>query len=413
MERQPLWTRNFTILTLGTVVSMLGNAISGFALSLLILDYTGSTLLYAIFMVVYNLPKIIMPSIAGPYLDRFSRTKAIWTLDYLSAALYLVIFFLLRGGLFNYALLLGLCIVIGTIDSVYLVAYDSLYPMLISEGNYAKAYSISSMIYPLSALMVPVASWCYEHVGLTPLFLFNAGTFLAAAVCETRIRASETHVSTAKGSGREQLRQYGCGLREGLRFISAEKGLLLLIAFAALSELCHIVMNTVTLPWFKSPEGLGVQVHTWVGVCGVAGRLAGSAGNYLARVPKRFRALLLTALNAAVCVCFGVYLFLPLPGMLALSFLGSVAGAAAYAQSSSGVQSYVPDAVRARFNSAAAVIASLGAILGQLLGGALGDCLPMRAVAAGSMLMLLACTLLTLVAGWRRISFIFTKAGEA
>ena len=41
MERQPLWTRNFTILTLGTVVSMLGNAISGFALSLLILDYTG------------------------------------------------------------------------------------------------------------------------------------------------------------------------------------------------------------------------------------------------------------------------------------------------------------------------------------------------------------------------------------
>ena len=95
MERQPLWTRNFTILTLGTVISMLGNAISGFALSLLILDYTGSTLLYAIFMVVYNLPKIIMPSIAGPYLDRFSRTKVIWSLDYLSAGLYLIIFFLL------------------------------------------------------------------------------------------------------------------------------------------------------------------------------------------------------------------------------------------------------------------------------------------------------------------------------
>ena len=77
MERQPLWTRNFTILSgLGTVVSMLGNAISGFALSLLILDYTGSTLLYAIFMVVYDLPKIIMPSIAGPYLDRFSQNES-------------------------------------------------------------------------------------------------------------------------------------------------------------------------------------------------------------------------------------------------------------------------------------------------------------------------------------------------
>ena len=37
----PLWTRDFTIITLGSVISMLGNSMSGFALSLLVLDYTG------------------------------------------------------------------------------------------------------------------------------------------------------------------------------------------------------------------------------------------------------------------------------------------------------------------------------------------------------------------------------------
>lgn len=42
----PLWTRDFTIITLGSVISMLGNSMSGFALSLLVLDYTGSNLLY-------------------------------------------------------------------------------------------------------------------------------------------------------------------------------------------------------------------------------------------------------------------------------------------------------------------------------------------------------------------------------
>ena len=77
MERKPLWTKNFTIITLGTVVSMLGNAVSGFAIGLLVLDYTGSTLLYAVFSVSYNLPKIIMPTLAGPYIDRFSRAKVI------------------------------------------------------------------------------------------------------------------------------------------------------------------------------------------------------------------------------------------------------------------------------------------------------------------------------------------------
>ena len=46
-----LWTRDFTIITLGTVVSMLGNAVSGFAISLLVLDYTGSVFLYTLYMV--------------------------------------------------------------------------------------------------------------------------------------------------------------------------------------------------------------------------------------------------------------------------------------------------------------------------------------------------------------------------
>ena len=72
-ETTKLWTKNFTLITLGTVVSMLGNAIAGFALGLLVLDYTGSTFLYALFEVAYNLPKIVAPTFAGPFLDNFSN----------------------------------------------------------------------------------------------------------------------------------------------------------------------------------------------------------------------------------------------------------------------------------------------------------------------------------------------------
>ena len=188
MEKKPtLWTKNFTILSLGTVVSTLGNAVSGFAICLLVLDYTGSTLLYAVFNVVYNLPKVIMPFLAGPYLDRFSRAKAIYTLDFISAALYLVIFVVLKLDIFNYATMLILCLIIGSVDSIYQVAYDSLYPMLITPGFSTKAYSVSSMIFPLASVMVLAAAWCYEHTGLEILFLFNAVTFLIAASFETQI----------------------------------------------------------------------------------------------------------------------------------------------------------------------------------------------------------------------------------
>ena len=73
----PLWTRDFTIITIGSVISMLGNALSGFAMSLMVLDYSGSTFLYALYIAVYTLPQIIMPVFSGAILDRFSRKRAI------------------------------------------------------------------------------------------------------------------------------------------------------------------------------------------------------------------------------------------------------------------------------------------------------------------------------------------------
>lgn len=141
----PLWTRDFTIITLGSVISMLGNSMSGFALSLLVLDYTGSNLLYAIYIATFTLPQIVMPIFSGAILDRFSRKKTIYTLDFLSSGVYLVAALILSRGWFSFPMLALFCFIIGSINSIYYVAYDSFYPLLISEGNYSKAYSIASV----------------------------------------------------------------------------------------------------------------------------------------------------------------------------------------------------------------------------------------------------------------------------
>ena len=87
-EKNPLWTRDFTIITLGSVVSMLGNSLSGFAMSLMVLDISQSTLLYAVYIAMYTLPQLFVPVLSGAILDRFSRKKTIYTLDFISALLY-------------------------------------------------------------------------------------------------------------------------------------------------------------------------------------------------------------------------------------------------------------------------------------------------------------------------------------
>ena len=123
----PLWTRDFTIITLGSVISMLGNSMSGFALSLLVLDYTGSNLLYAIYIATFTLPQIVMPIFSGAILDRFSRKKTIYTLDFLSSGVYLVAALILSRGWFSFPMLALFCFIIGSINSIYYVAYDSFY----------------------------------------------------------------------------------------------------------------------------------------------------------------------------------------------------------------------------------------------------------------------------------------------
>lgn len=158
----PLWTRDFTIITLGSVISMLGNSMSGFALSLLVLDYTGSNLLYAIYIATFTLPQIVMPIFSGAILDRFSRKKTIYTLDFLSSGVYLVAALILSRGWFSFPMLAVFCFIIGSINSIYYVAYDSFYPLLISEGNYSKAYSIASVLETLSALIIPIATYFWH-----------------------------------------------------------------------------------------------------------------------------------------------------------------------------------------------------------------------------------------------------------
>lgn len=167
---------------------MLGNAISGFAVGLMALDFTGSVFLMVLVNVVYNLPRVLLPALAGPYLDRFSRVRAIYSLDFLSAAIYALLAGLLFTGWFRYWLMLLAAPVLGAIDSVYATAYDSLFPTLASKENLPKAYSVSSLITPLASAMVPVAAYLYGRMGLAPMFAINAASFLAAALFETRIR---------------------------------------------------------------------------------------------------------------------------------------------------------------------------------------------------------------------------------
>lgn len=385
-EKRNLWTRDFTILTLGTVVSMLGNAVAGFAIGLLVLDKTESVLLYALFMTCYSLPRIVLPMIAGPYLDRFSRKRVIYSLDFLSAALYAVFFVLLLKGFFNYTAYLLISMLMGAIDSVYSVAYDSFYPTLIREGNFTRAYSVSSLIYPLSsAIMVPIAGICYKTIGLAPLFLFNAVTFLVAAIAETQIRAIETHIREA--SERFNGSRFMQDLKDGIAYLKRERGLNAITWFFFVMMLVSSVCMTLALPYFKSLKGVdGVMQYTFVMGANTIGRLIGGGVHYFFRYPAQKKYSIALFVYIFISFIDGAYLFFPFWAMLIFMLVEGMLGVTSYNIRISSTQNYLPDEMRGRFNGLFQMFTIIGTILGQLIAGAIGDLFPIRWIIAVSMM---------------------------
>jgi len=365
---------------------MLGNAVAGFAIGLLVYDKTNSVLLYALFMTCYSLPRIVLPMFAGPYLDRFSRKRVLYTLDFASAALYTVFFVLLLNGYFDYTAYLLMSMLIGGIDSVYSVAYESFYPLLISEGNMTRAYSVESLIFPISnAIMVPIAGICYKTIGLAPLFLFNAVTFLVAAIAETQIKAIETHIE--KTVERFNGSRFVNDLKDGFAYLKRERGLNAITWFFFVMMLASSVCMTLALPYFKSMTLVdGVMQYTFVMSANTIGRLIGGSVHYFYRYPALKKYNIALFVYIAISIIDGAYLFFPFWAMLIFMLFEGMLGVTSYNIRISGTQNYLPDNMRGRFNGLFQMLSILGTIAGQLIAGAIGDLFDIRWVVLISMI---------------------------
>ena len=417
MKRQTLWTYDFTVITIGSFISLVGSTLSGYALSLVVLDYTGSTFLYMLFNVSYQLPMLICPVLAGPYLDRVSRKRVIYTLDFLSAGIYLILFLLLQNDWFSYPVLLTVSILTGTINSVYMVAYDSLYPNLITEGNFEKAYSILSLTEQVAFMTAPVAAALYNWLGsAAPLFAIDAVSFFVAACFEVTIRHKETHMQDAPAqSGLSAVGQFRRELREGLDYMRGEKGLLLIALYFMASSIAGGA-EQLRLPYFLNHADrfavwpvAAATLYAILSNFAVAGRLVGGGIQYRLRIPKERRFDTAFVVYVTINVLSGTLLFLPVPLMAVWFFLDGVLGVTSYNIRASATQSYIPDSKRARFNGTFQMLTAVGGVVGSLVIGALAEILPERQILLGANALVLATVYLFIWRGREHVKKVYNR----
>ena len=406
----PLWTRDFTIITLGSVVSMVGNSLSGFAMSLMVLDYTSSSLFYAIYIMVFTLPQLIVPVFSGAILDRFSRKKTIYTLDYISSLLYLAVGLLLFNGWFNYPLFALFVFILGSIQSIYQVAYQSFYPMLISEGNFSKAYSVASMLESVTVFIVPVSTLVYNVFGIGPLMLANALCFFIAATVETRIKTEEKYVTDQKATEeKNKIHQMLSDTKKGFEYLWQEKGLFFIALYFLFSSISGGASNVIYLPYMKANFAHGEYYYLLFGGFMMLGRVITSSWHYRNKLPVNKKFLITFIVYTTLSLINGALLYLPLTIMFILGFIQGCMGVTSYTIRISATQSYVPDEKKGRFNGAFNMLSVLGCLIGEGIAGVLSELMDMRLVVVLVEVVVFAAAVLIMGGGRKSVAPIYNR----
>ena len=372
--KKKLWTKDFTLITIGTIISAIGGTAMSFALSLVVFDNTSSTLLTGLFASVMMVPSAVLPIISAPFVDRHCRQKFIYRLDALNAASFFCCsqLYLHYNG-FSYAMYMVFGLVISSLGTIYSQAYNSLYPELIAEGFAQKGYSVSSIIYPsATTVILPIAAIVYSTWGVSVIFIAEGVLLLLASVFERFITPDRTeNREKTKFSGKAYLQD----VLGGIRYLKQEKGVRSIYGYMGVVSAAANGNSLMAIAFFQSSNVLTTAMYSFLISSETFGRMLGGLLHYFIKIPVKWRYKITEKVYIIYETLDGVMLLLAYPVMIVIRFVLGFLGVNSATLRAAAVQKYIPSEVRARVEALFIVLISIGQILIGVIAGALGEVL--------------------------------------
>ncbi len=182
--KQKLFSKDFTLVVIGQIISLFGNATLRFALPLYLLNETGSSAVYGTVTACAIIPAILLSPVGGIVADRVNKRNVMVILDFFTAALILA-FSVLMGGVNLVVLLTVTLMILYGIAGAYQPSVQASIPVLVGSDRMMEANSIVNMISSFSALLGPVLGGIvYSAYGLKPVLLVCIACFVISAVME-------------------------------------------------------------------------------------------------------------------------------------------------------------------------------------------------------------------------------------
>lgn len=306
-----LYHKNFNILILGQIISLFGSSIQRFALSLYLLDLTGSASMFASILAISMIPIVLISPIAGILADRGNKKNLMVVLDLISGFLLMAYAVVVLQGKDHIILIAIVMVLLSTISTIYQPVVNTCIPLIVAEEHLVKANAMIQQVASLSNFLGPIlAGMLYGFFGIKGVILFNMLSFLLSAVMELFLELP-SHRATIKKESFFSL--FLMDMKESYVYLRYKNPIIFrMLMFSGLYNLFLVPIFSVATPYLiKVTFGLSSEIYGVVEGIIALGMILGGA--IITWRPNQFhikrvhRLLYFTALSI---VMMGISIFL-------------------------------------------------------------------------------------------------------
>lgn len=377
-EKGNLFKRDFTLVVIGQVISLFGNAILRFALPLYLLRETGSSTLFGIVTACSFAPMVVLSMIGGVLADRVNKRNIMVGPDFCTAILILI-FYLSLGNVPTVPLFIVVLMLLYGISGTYQPSVQASIPLLVPSEKLMAGNAVINQVNTLSGLLGPVIGGVMFGIwGIYPILILSVICFAFSAIMEIFIhiphekRVTDSKIFTIVGND----------LKESFYFVKTEKPIFFSVVL--LISIFNLVLSAVMI---VGTPILITQVlkmsDTMYGLTQGALALGGLCGGILTAIiaeKLKLKNSYILLLVCAISVAFmGVPIMLNAPAIISywiitlMSFTAMGASTLFVIQIYTMVQQQTPPQLVGKIMAALISIAMCGQPIGQAVYGILFD----------------------------------------
>jgi MFS family permease len=364
------------LIWVGQVFSLLGSAMTGFALTVWAWQATGQATALALVGFFGFVPVVLLSPMAGALVDRYNRKKIMMLADFAAGVPTVVNLLLYASGSLQIWHLFITLSVSGAFQAFHFPAYSAAVTMMIPKKHYGRASGLLSTAEFASGIFAPIAAAALlAIIGIAGIMLVDICSFLFAIGLLAFARIPQPPVTDPGLKGRGSIWREAA---YGFRYIYERRGLLGLqlsfLFFNLFATLSGVLLAPMILSRTADNYVVLAGVFSAASVGGVVGSIIMSSWGG----PKRKMHSLIFGLcsHGALASLLGIALLsvnYSFVVWMVVSFFHTLVGPLANSSSQAIWQSKVAPDVQGRVFATRALIARVCAPISMLIAGPLAD----------------------------------------